>query len=194
MSTNLQQVVAKSKVSTLDGDLKDIAEQMLRDKFGFEEEVVTQRDRSFQSDGMGFAGTIGIEEIRTRDGSILRVTSEFLDRIRESNRGYYDEIELTSDFRSNRPKARLHISDTNMSSLMSAVKRFRNLNIRHDYLFTMNQDFAYEMMRRDRDFCYYFQRSNRRRGEGERDVYGRIMGIDVVITREIRGCLLEGVF
>lgn len=48
MSTSLQQVVQKSKVSTLDGDLKAIAEQMLRDKFGFEEEVVTERGDRFQ--------------------------------------------------------------------------------------------------------------------------------------------------
>ncbi len=194
MSTNLQRVVAKSKVSTLDGDLKDIAEQMLRDKFGFEEEVVTDSDRSFQSDRMGFEGTIGIEEIRTRDGSILRVSSEFLDRIRESNRGYFDEVELTTDFRSRHPKARLRVSDARMSGLASAVKRFRNLNVRHDYAFIMSPEFVDEVMQRDRDFVYYFQRSHRRRHEGERDVYGQIMGVDVIITREIRGCLLEGVF
>lgn len=44
MSINLQQVVAKSKVSTLDGDLKDIAEQMLRDKF-FPKNNSTEIDR-----------------------------------------------------------------------------------------------------------------------------------------------------
>ena len=44
MSTNLQQIVAKSKVSTLDGDLKDIAEQMLRDKF-FPKNNSTEIDR-----------------------------------------------------------------------------------------------------------------------------------------------------
>ena len=194
MSTNLQQVVAKSKVSTLDGDLKDIAEQMLRDKFGFEEGVVTKSDRSFQSDGMGFDGPIGITEIRTSEGHVIRVTSEFLNRLRESNRGYYDEVELTSDFRSIRPKARLRISDARMSGLASAVKRFRNLNVRHEYTFIMSPEFADEMMRRDRDFGYYFQRNSRRRHEGERDVYGQIMGIDVVIAREIHGCLLEGIF
>lgn len=47
MSTNLQQVVAKSKVSTLDGDLKDIAEEMLREKFGFEEEVLVKPQDTF---------------------------------------------------------------------------------------------------------------------------------------------------
>lgn len=47
MSTNLQQVVAKSKVSTLDGDLKDIAEEMLREKFGFEEEVLAKPQDTF---------------------------------------------------------------------------------------------------------------------------------------------------
>lgn len=44
MSINLQQIVAKSKVSTLDGDLKDIAEQMLRDKF-FPKNNSTEIDR-----------------------------------------------------------------------------------------------------------------------------------------------------
>ena len=44
MSINLQQIVAKSKVSTLDGDLKDIAEQMLRDKF-FPKNNSTELDR-----------------------------------------------------------------------------------------------------------------------------------------------------
>lgn len=44
MSINLRQIVAKSKVSTLDGDLKDIAEQMLRDKF-FPKNNSTEIDR-----------------------------------------------------------------------------------------------------------------------------------------------------
>lgn len=33
MSTKLQQVIARSRLSTLDGDLREAGEQMLRDKF-----------------------------------------------------------------------------------------------------------------------------------------------------------------
>lgn len=199
MSTNLQQAVKTSKVSTLPDDLKAIAEAMLADKFG--EEVVEQQVpdpfHGNKPDGFdaGYFDTIDITELTGRDGSKIRVSSEFLDRIRQANRGYLDEITLTSDFRSRRPKARLSVSNPHMDGLASAVRRFRELNIRYDMMFVMNPDFANEMMHRDRDFSYYFQRNdNRRRREGERDVYGQIMGIDVVITPEVYGCLLEGVF
>lgn len=44
MSTNLQQVIARSRLSTLDGDLREAGEQMLRDKF-FPKNNSTEIDR-----------------------------------------------------------------------------------------------------------------------------------------------------
>ena len=44
MSTNLQQVIARSRLSTLDGDLREAGEQMLRDKF-FPKSNSTEIDR-----------------------------------------------------------------------------------------------------------------------------------------------------
>lgn len=44
MSTKLQQVIAKSRLSTLDGELRKAAEQMLRDKF-FKKDKDTKIDR-----------------------------------------------------------------------------------------------------------------------------------------------------
>ncbi len=44
MSTKLQQVIARSRLSTLDGDLREAGEQMLRDKF-FPKNNSTEIDR-----------------------------------------------------------------------------------------------------------------------------------------------------
>lgn len=44
MSTRLQQVIARSRLSTLDGDLREAGEQMLRDKF-FPKNNSTEIDR-----------------------------------------------------------------------------------------------------------------------------------------------------
>lgn len=44
MSTNLQQVIARSRLSTLDGGLREAGEQMLRDKF-FPKNNSTEIDR-----------------------------------------------------------------------------------------------------------------------------------------------------
>lgn len=44
MSTKLQQVIARSRLSTLDGDLRKAGEQMLRDKF-FPKNNSTEIDR-----------------------------------------------------------------------------------------------------------------------------------------------------
>lgn len=44
MSTNLQQVIARSRLSTLDGDLREAGEQMIKDKF-FPKNNSTEIDR-----------------------------------------------------------------------------------------------------------------------------------------------------
>lgn len=44
MSTKLQQIIARSRLSTLDGDLREAGEQMLRDKF-FPKNNSTELDR-----------------------------------------------------------------------------------------------------------------------------------------------------
>ena len=170
MSRALPKELRTKKTNSLPNDLKSIAEELIGEKFGFEEEVVERKaPDSFRQEYGPFGDTIGLTEIRTREGDVLRVSSEFYDRIRRSNQGYLEEIELARDFRSNRPKARLYIPNPDMSSLMTALKRFKYLNIRHDYVFVMSPGFANEMMYRDRDFGYYFQRTHERPREGVRD-------------------------
>jgi len=44
VSTKLQQIIARSRLSTLDGDLREAGEQMLRDKF-FPKNNSTEIDR-----------------------------------------------------------------------------------------------------------------------------------------------------
>lgn len=129
MSRVLPAELRTKKVNSLQGDLKSIAEELLAEKFGIEEEVIREQSRDPFLDGPG--DTFGFTQIRSRDGRTVAISSDFYERIRRVNRGYRDEIEISPSFRSNRVEARLRSPDArNMDDLISACRRLDLLNPR----------------------------------------------------------------
>lgn len=188
MSTNLQQVVAKSKVSTLDGDLKDIAEQMLRDKFGFEEEVVTKRSDPFPQDFPPFRG-IDIDDVFFESNSRDR-----------RGVGHRDlgEIRVRMEPWSRDKVAEMEIAYPSYEVIMTAFREMDRRNIRpREKELVMNPEF-YHFLMRDRDVSVNyisFDRTDPSRGRtGVKDADGQLFGCQVYITPRVRHAILIAKF
>lgn len=103
MSTKLQQVIAKSRLSTLDGELRKAGEQMLRDKF-FKKDKDTKIDRDI------------LEALQRKSRSpfddILRLNEE--------------RVKTTYSFGDNIVLLEITVAAPNYGCLMEALRRINN--------------------------------------------------------------------
>ena len=175
MSRHLPQDLRTKKTNSLPDDLKSIAEELIGEKFGFEEEVVERKASDpFPPSGFGFDETTTISEPHHR------------------LRGYRN-IEVLDDFMRFRGYvARARISNPTFRCLVDeGLRVFDRENIRHDRVIFVGRYFLHEMMRREPDFRFNFRENMRARQMGEHRTVGEIFGCKVVIIDEDNKCYLQ---
>lgn len=177
---SLPQVVKTQKTSSLPDDLKNIAAQLIADKFGIKEKKPQSSWGEFPS---GQGGPAAIFNQSNMDGGFW-----------ERQRGYRDGITVKEEPWSRRRIASVSVSVPSFAALESARRRLLNENIRHDMIFVMEPEFFRALMCDDPDFSAYFMESYMPHKEGVRNVSGQIMGIDVQVTPALMGCVLEATF
>lgn len=184
MSRALPKELRTQKTNSLPKDLKAIAEELIGEKFGFEEEVVTRRDDPFPD----FDGRFDRVTVDPRD---VFIDPEVRDR--GHRRGDVSDIRVTNTPWSMRSRlAEIEITYPSWDNLLVARRNLEMQNIRMNDRprFIMHPEFYHFFMRTE-DARINFRHSNRRVREGERAVVGEIMGCEVIVTPQVRHCILQ---
>ncbi len=189
MSTNSpQEVTQKSlKYQSLPDELKSIADELIRDKFGVEEEVVPDVGQSFRNnEGKPRATYVGPDEFfidPTMGNGYIRS---------ERQRGYRDEIRVEIRPWDSSRVATLQIGEPSFDCLRKGMQRFDMENIRNERTFIMHPNF-YRSLMCDPNFGHYVQERYNHPVEGARNVIAQIFGVDIEINPRYE-CILEARF
>lgn len=180
VSRVLPQELRTKKTNSLPSDLKDIAEQLIGEKFGFEEEVVERKSHDpFPRVGFGF------------------------DEFEPSSRDSGGRDRDVSDIRVNHAPWNMHariaeieITYPSWDNLLNALRKMdmQNIRPREPKTFAMHPEFYRFFMRTDDARMYFKQSMGARPRPGERQLVGHIVGCDVIVTPQVRHCILRAEF
>lgn len=181
MSRALPKELQTQKTSSLPDDLKKIAEELIADKFGVEEEVVQVNPDDFFLDPRKFANGPDsfFYEPNVRD--------------RGGRRGDVSNIQVRpAPWSLHSRIAEIEITYPSWDNLLIARREMQMQNIRPHGKpwFIMHPEFYHFFMRTE-DARMNFRQNFSRRAEGAHDVTGEIMGCDVIVTPKVRHCILE---
>jgi len=189
MSSSLPQAALTQKVKSLPADLSKIAEEMLRAKFGVEEEVVPEMD-DFFLDPSERHESPNIRQNAYRDESNVFYPTGFAER----QRGFKDDIQLEIQPRDRTRYAKLRIREPRTEYLLRAMHRFDIENIRRDTRsFIMHPDFFRYILFEDKT-GYINRYPQRKAKEGEENIVAEIFGCKVFVTPAIVDCILESTY
>lgn len=190
MSRALPKELQTQKTSSLPDDLKKIAEELIADKFGVEEEVVqvnpddffldphdTVNRRRFGPDAFGRFTDVDESDVRDRGGRRGDVSNI---QVRPTPWSLHSRI------------AEIEITYPSWDNLLIARREMQMQNIRPHGKprFIMHPEFYHFFMRTE-DARMNFRQSFGRHVEGAHDVTGEIMGCDVIVPPKVRHCILE---
>lgn len=192
MPISLPKELKTQKTNSLPDDLKSIAEQLIADKFGIQEEVVPQVDDFFLDPRMGHFGfDPAFGESRSR-ATIFADEPNVRDR--GGRRGDVSNIQVRpAPWSLHSRLAEIEITYPSWDNLLIARREMdmQNIRARNKPKFIMNPEFYHFFMRTEDARMNFRQSFGRRPVEGAHDVAGEIMGCDVIVTSKVRHCIFE---
>lgn len=194
MSRVLPKELRTRKLKSLPDELSKIAEELLADKFGIEEEVVPSVDdffldptattdrRRFGPDEFG--RFVDVDESYVHD----------IERIRDRQRGYKEELHVEIRPWDRCRVASLRIREPRFDSLIDGLRRLDRENIsRGNRKFVMAPGF-WDYLRRDPQMHMNIQYADRMWREGEERFEAVIFGCKIIVHPGVMDCMLEATF
>lgn len=183
--------INSQKVKSLPADLKEIADELIANKFPEEVKRAKSRDtfrQEYTPFGVGLGGVDGF------DGRAIDPRDVFFDPSRPSRReGYRDGVFVEVRPWDRSRVAKVRIREPSFASLMDGLRKLDRENVVRNRRFVMNPDFYNHAMNDSgmRDFVHFRES---RHGGGTSTFAAEIFGCKIIESPELMDCMLEGEF